>query len=386
MRILSLGLFFLTFFLLYGGMHVYFFRKLTRAFHPEGTRKVLMVSALALLFLTSPIIRVTERVGLEVVAAIFAWTGYLWMGFLFLFFVTSLLLDIGKLLLRTAGRIGNRDLSASLPSARWAFAGPLLIATALSLYAFYEAEHVVVERMAIRSSKISEQVGKVRIAQISDVHVGILIGKRQMQSLLEKIRKESPDILVSTGDLVDGQLDGLEDVAGQFKGLQPRFGKFAITGNHEFYAGIEQAVDFTKSAGFAVLRGEGMTIAGVINIVGVDDDTGRDFDTYRPAREKELLAKLPRRYFTLLLKHKPFIDKEAVEFFDLQLSGHTHRGQIFPFSLITRFFFPLHAGYFRFLNASHLYVSRGTGTWGPPMRLLSPPEVTIIDLLPAQRP
>ncbi|HOG18356.1 MAG TPA: metallophosphoesterase [Syntrophales bacterium] len=386
MRILSFGLFFLTFFLLYGGLHVYFFRKLKRAFHPEGTRKILVVAALVLLFLASPIIRVTERVGLEAVAKFFSWGGYGWMGFLFLFFAASLLLDLWALLLRTAGKIGKRDLSSAVPAPPWAFAGPLLIAGVLSLYSFYEARHVVVERIAIRSSKIAEQVGRVRIAQISDVHIGLLIGKERMQVLIEEIRRESPDILVSTGDLVDGQLDGMEGVAEQFKAFQPRFGKYAITGNHEFYAGIEQAVDFTKSAGFTVLRGDGMTIAGVLNVVGVDDDTGRNFDNYRPANERELLAKLPRRYFTLLLKHKPFIDKEAVEFFDLQLSGHTHRGQIFPFSLVTRFFFPLHAGYFRFLNASHLYVSRGTGTWGPPMRLLSPPEVTIIDLLPAQRP
>ncbi len=386
MRILSLALFFLTFFLLYGGLHVYFFRKLKRAFHPEGTGKVLIVSALVLLFLSSPIIRVTEKVGLEAVAKFFAWVGYDWMGFLFLFFSASLLLDAWALLLWTAGRIWKRNFPALLPPPRWAFAGPLLIGGVLSLYGFYEAGNIVVERITIRSSKISDQVGRVRIAQISDVHIGILIGKERMQSLIEKIRKESPDILVSTGDLVDGQLDGMAGAAEPFKAFQPRFGKFAITGNHEFYAGIGQAVDFTKSAGFSVLRGEGMTIAGVLNVVGVDDDTGRNSDSYRPANEKELLAKLPRRYFTLLLKHKPFIDKEAVEFFDLQLSGHTHKGQIFPFNLITRVFFPLHAGYFRFLNSSHLYVSRGTGTWGPPMRLLSPPEVTIIDLLPAQRP
>lgn len=386
MRILSLGLFFLTFFLLYGGLHVYFFRKLKRAFRPEGSRKVLIVFALVLLFLSAPIIRATEKVGLEVVAKFFAWVGYDWMGFLFLFFVTSLLLDVWTLLLWTAGRIWKGNFPALLPSPRWAFAGPLLAAAALSLYGFYEADHVLMEKVTIRSSKISEQVGRVRVAQISDVHIGILIGKERMQALIEKIRRESPDILVSTGDFVDGQLNGMDGVAESFKAFQPRFGKFAITGNHEFYAGIEQAVDFTKSAGFTVLRGEGMTIAGVVNVVGVDDDTGRSYDSYRPANEKELLAKLPRRYFTLLLKHKPFIDKEAVDFFDLQLSGHTHKGQIFPFSLITRVFFPLHAGYFRFLNSSHLYVSRGTGTWGPPMRLLSPPEVAIIDLLPAQRP
>jgi len=383
MRLLQFGLFFFSFFLLYGGLHVHFYRKLRRAFRPEGRWKILAVLALLLLFLSPPIVRMTERAGLEVVARIFAWTGYSWMGLLFLFFAVSLLWDLSGFLLRGAARALKRNPPDRLFSPLWVFAGPLALAAALSLYGFYEAGHVVSERLVIRSSKIPEQVGKVRIAQISDVHIGILIGERRVKAIVEEIRKAAPDILVSTGDLVDGQLNCVEGSAELFNALQPRFGKYSIMGNHEFYAGLEQAAHFNRCAGFTVLRGEGMTVAGVLNIAGVDDDAGRPYDAYRPVDEKALLSKLPRRYFTVLLKHRPFVDRGAAELFDLQLSGHTHQGQIFPFGLLTRLFFPLHAGYFQFLDGSHLYVSRGTGTWGPPIRLLAPPEVTIIDLLPA---
>ncbi|OPY86369.1 MAG: putative metallophosphoesterase [Syntrophus sp. PtaU1.Bin208] len=135
-----------------------------------------------------------------------------------------------------------------------------------------------------------------------------------------------------------------------------------------------------------MLRGKGVTVAGMINIVGIDDPAGRVAGQYRPVGEGALLGTLPAQFFTLLLKHQPLVDKNALDRFDLQLSGHTHKGQIFPFSLLTRWYFPYHTGYFRLSGLSRLHVSRGTGTWGPPIRFLSPPEVTVIDLIPVQVP
>jgi len=166
--------------------------------------------------------------------------------------------------------------------------------------------------------------------------------------------------------------------------FKPRLGKYAITGNHEFYAGISEAEEFTRKAGFQMLRGEGVTVDGLINIAGIDDPAGRAAGQYRPVDEAELLGALPAHHFTILLKHQPVVDGKALDLFDLQLSGHTHKGQIFPFSLITRLYFPLQTGFFQLSKLSCLRVSRGTGTWGPPIRFLSPPEVAVIDLVPTR--
>ncbi|MGZ6222845.1 MAG: metallophosphoesterase, partial [Syntrophales bacterium] len=186
---------------------------------------------------------------------------------------------------------------------------------------------------------------------------------------------------VSTGDLVDGQIDTLTEQAMLLRDVQPRYGKFAITGNHEFYAGLDQALDFTRAAGFAVLREEAIAVAGVINIAGVDDPTVDALGLPQEISETKLLSGLSHRNFTVLLKHRPVVDKDSVGHFDLQLSGHTHNGQIFPFNLVVRRFYQLITGYFNLPNDAHLYVSRGTGTWGPPIRFLSPPEITVIDLI-----
>jgi predicted MPP superfamily phosphohydrolase len=198
--------------------------------------------------------------------------------------------------------------------------------------------------------------------------------------MLESVKAAKPDIFIVTGDLVDAQINHLTGLAELLRTVNARFGKYAITGNHEYYAGLNKALAFTRSAGFTVLRNEAMK-AGPIMIAGVDDRTGVQLKLARPASEQELLANLPRDMFILFLKHQPRIDQATLGLFDLQLSGHTHKGQIFPFTYVTRMMFPLNAGRYDLGKGSVLHVSRGTGTWGPPIRLLAPPEVTVIELV-----
>ena len=232
----------------------------------------------------------------------------------------------------------------------------------------------------MRTDKIPEEIGTLKVVQISDVHLGLIVQKRRLGKILAEVRKIKPDILVSTGDLVDGQLNHLGGLVNPLKEVSPPLGKFAVMGNHEFYAGIDTSVNFMEKAGFTVLRGNGMTVGGLINIVGVDDITSMAFG-YREIQEKALLSGLPKDKFTLLLKHRPVADRDAVNLFDLQLSGHTHKGQIFPFRYVTKWFFPMYNGYFELSKTSRLYASGGSGTWGPPIRFLTPPEVTLIELV-----
>jgi len=175
-------------------------------------------------------------------------------------------------------------------------------------------------------------------------------------------------------------MDDLEALTDMFRSIPATYGKFAITGNHEFYAGIDRSLAFTRKAGFTILRGEGMTVSNLINIAGVDDPAGKRYGRNVAASEKALLEKMPGEKFTLFLKHQPVISNESLGLFDLQLSGHTHKGQIFPFNLVTKLYYPIHTGLSKVNGNDLLYVSRGSGTWGPPVRFLSPPEVTVIDI------
>ncbi|MFN3480508.1 MAG: metallophosphoesterase [Thermodesulfovibrionales bacterium] len=253
----------------------------------------------------------------------------------------------------------------------------------ITLYGYFEARDVRIERQVVRTPKITE---RIRIVQISDVHIGLIIRGERVKKIVDLVNRERPDIVISTGDLVDGQINSLRGISDLLSEIRPSYGKFAITGNHEFYAGLKQAMEFTERSGFRVLRGDSITVADRINIAGVDDPAGKAYGLYIDVPERDLLSRLPREKFTILLKHRPVIGKGSAGLFDLQLSGHTHKGQFFPLSIITWLYYPVHAGRMNITDNSYLYVSRGTGTWGPPIRFLSPPEITVIDLIPDYSP
>lgn len=376
--------FLIVFFLLYGGLHGYAFWKIRSAFSPGPVVSVLLAMVMVFMVVAPILIRISERQGLDAAARVLSQVGYAWMGVLFLFFFISLTFDVYRLLLFPAGMVLKMDMAPLALSARWAFLLPLILALGVYIHGMFEARNIRVESLTLKTDKLPPEAGRLRLVQISDVHIGLMNGAEFLSRVLRVVREAKPDLLLSTGDLLDGQINSMEEVLPLLQDLRPRLGKYAVTGNHEFYAGIAEASGFTRRAGFEMLRGTGVTVAGLINIVGIDDPAGRAVNRRRPVDEAELLATLPARHFTLLLKHQPLMDRNALDRFDLQLSGHTHKGQIFPFSLITGLYFPFQAGTFQLSGLSRLHVSRGTGTWGPPIRFLSPPEVTVIDLVPMQ--
>jgi uncharacterized protein len=379
-------LFLLTFFLLYGGLHYYLFLKAHAALPFEGMGLALLVLFLLLMVVSPLLVRGLEKYGFHASAQAAALTGYSWMGFAFLCFCCFIALDLYRLVILVGGQIFHHPGSLLLPSPKYSFYIAVLLAFSSAVYGSFEARQIRTERIFLKSPKIPREVGKLKIAQISDVHLGIIVREGHLKRILNVVEKEAPDLLVSTGDLVDGQINDLAELIEPLRALNPPHGKFAITGNHEFYAGLAQALDFTQKAGFSMLRGQGLTVAGALNIAGVDDPAGMGFGLHQGTPEQDLLSQLPRGKFTLLLKHRPEVDERALGLFDLQISGHTHQGQIFPFRLLTRLFFSYTGGSFRLAEHSYLHVSRGSGTWGPPIRLLTPPEVTVYELVHEDSP
>ncbi len=376
-----MSLFLLTFFLLYAVINLYAFLKAKAALlfgHETG----IGVAVFMTIMVFAPfIVHFLERSGLDFYARFMAYIGYLWLGLLFLFFSYSVAIDLYRLLVYLIGLIMQKDLSPLTLSAGYAFFLPLFFSFVTACYGYFEARDIRTERITIKTKKIPSEVGTLKIAQISDVHLGLIVREERLEKILNIVRDAHPDILVSTGDLVDGEVCKLNGLTDLLKEIRPKYGKFAITGNHEFYAGFDQSRCFIEDAGFRFLRGEAVTVAGIVNIAGVDDPVGKLYGLSKDLSEKDLLSGLPGNRFTLFLKHRPVVNKEAVGLFDLQLSGHVHKGQIFPFSIITGLYYPVQEGFANVSNNSFLYVSRGAGTWGPPIRFLSPPEVAIIELV-----
>ncbi len=373
-------LFLLIYFSIYGGIHLYAFLKLKRGF-ALGPPAYLILAIFMILMVVSPIVvRISERYGYEALARGLAYIGFTWMGLIFIFISASFFFDIYRLLHFLARMLTQRPLADFTLSLRNFCTLAILFSCAVVIYGYFEALHIRTEHVTVKTSKIPEKIGRFRVVQISDVHLGLIVGRSRLKRILRQVKDARPDILVSTGDLVDGQMDDLEALTDMFQNIPAKYGKFAITGNHEFYAGLDRALAFTEKAGFTMLRGEGITVSNLLNVAGVDDPARKRYGPDRAASEKALLEKMPREKFTLFLKHQPVINSESLGMFDLQLSGHTHKGQIFPFNLVTKLYYRMHTGLTKINGNALLYVSRGSGTWGPPVRFLSSPEVTVIDI------
>ncbi|MBN2125846.1 MAG: metallophosphoesterase [Deltaproteobacteria bacterium] len=373
-------LFFATFSTLYGGLHLYAFLKVRRGMGLGSTAGLTLAVFMVFMVFCPLIVRTLERWGLETIPRVLAYVGYLWMGLMFLFFCSSLVVDLWNVSFHLLGKVDRGVGDRLVLPARWAFLVPFLLSLIILIYGYFEALAIRTEHMRFETPKISAEMSGIRIAQISDVHLGLVVREGRLRRIMEAVQAEKPDIIVSTGDLVDGQIDHMNRLAELLREVKTRYGKFAVTGNHEFYAGLDRALDFMAKAGFTVLRGQVAQLPGGIRIAGVDDRAGRASGRMAGGDEKELLSGLDREAFTLLLKHRSEVEEDSSGLFDLQLSGHAHGGQIFPFSLIVKRFFPRDAGLFPIPGGGYLYVSRGSGTWGPPIRFLAPPEVTIIEL------
>jgi len=373
-------LFLFIYFSIYGGVHLYAFLKLKRGFALELPAYLILAIFMILMVVSPIVVRISERYGYEALARGLAYIGFTWMGLLFIFISASFFFDIYRLLHFSARMLTQRPLADFTLSLRNFCTLAMLFSFAVVIYGYFEALHIRTEHVTVKTSKIPEKIGRFRVVQISDVHLGLIVGKSRLKRILRQVKDARPDILVSTGDLVDGQMDDLEALTDMFQNIPTKYGKFAITGNHEFYAGLDRALAFTEKAGFTMLRGEGITVSNLLNVAGVDDPARKRYGQDRAASEKALLEKMPREKFTLFLKHQPVINSESLGMFDLQLSGHTHKGQIFPFNLVTKLYYRMHTGLSKVNGNALLYVSRGSGTWGPPFRFLSPPEVTVIDI------
>ena len=309
------------------------------------------------------------------------WAGFLWMGFIFIYVCLALPLDGYHLLMGAGQRLAGTDWTGLMLSRRQSVGLSVVMTCGLMIYGAVEAHRISIESVTIRSSRIPP-AARIRIVQISDVHLGPMIYPGRVAPIIHAIEQARPDVLVCTGDLIDGPMLHPTTIASEFGNISAPLGKFAVTGNHEYYSGIEPASAFIKEAGFTLLGNQSVSVGKFLMVSGVDDPAAGRLEKDKPT-EAQLAASLPGDKFTLLLKHRPVIDPHTKGRFNLQLSGHTHEGQIFPFGLLLKLLYPLGHGLHRISADSSLYTSRGTGTWGPPLRILAPPEITVIDVVSA---
>lgn len=372
---------FATIVLAYAGMQLYAvfaaYRGLALA---ASYLPLLVVWALLMTFFPFLLWRL-ERGGWHRLATAGAWFGYTWMGAVFLFFWIALALEA---LDAVAAATGALDPLVAPGAGSRTFWPAVALTVGVAVYGFCAARAPRIERITLNSTKLPTGRGPLRIALLSDVHLGALVGAGRLRDIVARVAALKPDIVLSAGDLVDGQADHLNRLAPLLAELRPPLGKFAVLGNHECYVGLAHALEFHARAGFTVLRGAAVEVTPGLGIAGVDDPAARRPGAPAATDERAPLAALAGGRFVILLKHQPVVAPASAGRFDLQLSGHLHQGQIFPFGLFVRLLYTARSGLTPLARGGWLYVSRGTGTWGPPLRVLAPPEITLIEIAPAR--
>ena len=303
------------------------------------------------------------------------WLAFMLYGFIF-FFISDILL----LTLRIPGIINVENISGFR---KWSFIITATLSSLLIAGGFINAIIPVIKKYDITINKSAGETKSLRIAAVSDIHLGSIIRKRSIKKLSGILKELKPDIVLLLGDIVDGEIGPVlrGDLLQYFTCPECNNGLFAITGNHEFIGGASRTIPYIESKGIRVLKDEIVTLNGGIQLIGrIDRDSFRFY-----GKERLSLGDLMKNADTskplILLDHQPFHLDESVKYgIDLQLSGHTHNGQMWPLNYVTSRIYELSYGYLR-KGSSNFIVSSGYGLWGPRVRSGSRSEVLLINII-----
>ena len=366
------------------GTHYYLWARLIRdPMWPSPWRQVATIT-LVVLALSIPASMMAWRTLPRNVAIPVSWVGYVWMGSMFLLLVLLWGGELArwswvKYASMTSHNGGRRELLAQILAS-----GVGVFGLALSGWGVWSAiRPVEVKRVSVRLKKLPGSLNGLRLVQLTDMHIGLTIGRDFVEDVVRKVNALEPDIVAITGDLIDGSVEDLGSAVAPLGEIEARLGTFFVTGNHEYYSGADSWLAFLGTLDIRVLRNEHVELSKdgeVIHLAGVDDWTAHQFGNGHGSDMARAMAGRDASKPVILLAHQPIqFDEARAHGVDLQISGHTHGGQIFPFGLLTRLAQPFLSGLHQ-RGDSQIYVSSGTGYWGPPMRIAAPAEITLIEL------
>jgi len=382
--VLQYAVFLAVFSTLVAGLHAYLWARLVRS--PDLGQSYLRYGTRAAigLGLLLPIGLFASRLLPRAAASLLAWVSYLWFGVAVVLFF----LLLGTEILRGAVFAVSLFGAPASPErrvflSRAIAAGVGVLGVVVSGVGFAAAiGPVSVETIPVRLRRFPKALDGFRIVQISDLHIGPTLGKSWLEDVVARVNAQNPDIVAITGDLVDGSVADLAEHVAPLAKLQAKHGVFFVTGNHEYYSGADAWIAHLRSLGITVLRNERVTIGegdAAFDLAGVDDFASRRFPGHGPDLAKALDGRDESRE-VVLLAHQPkqIVDAEKLGV-GLQLSGHTHGGQIYPWGFAVKLDQPHLKGLER-RGDTQIYTNRGTGYWGPPMRVGVPSEISVIEL------
>jgi hypothetical protein len=323
-----------------------------------------------------------ERIWPSVLSDLFVWMGSFWIAAMIYFLIAVVLLDILRLINHFLPFFPS-IITADYSQAKYIISASVIGTVGLLLLGGHV--NTTIPRIRKLDISIAKQAGSlkaVNMVMVSDIHLGTIVGRSRLNYIAEKINSLHPDLVLLPGDIVDEDLAPVirENLGESLRSIKAPLGVYACTGNHEYIGGVTEACAYLAEHNIVVLRDQSIKIGDSFFIVGREDRMAGSMGGHPRKKLSELMAGVDKRYPVILMDHQPFRLNEAeAEGVDLQLSGHTHYGQIWPLNYIVRAIYELAWGYKK-IAKTQFYVSDGVGTWGPPVRLGNRPEIVQIQL------
>jgi len=373
--------FFSVVLLIYSAINYYIYHRAMQALPFESGIKPWFRSVFLVVAASYVLGRILERVYISAFSDIFVWIGSFWLAAMFYFFLAVILIDFVRLANHFGGFL---PASFTTPKAALNVMGIALFTVLFAVLAGYiNAIHPRFKKLEITINKSTRNLKELNIAMASDIHMGTIIGPHRISHLVDSINSLHPDIILLSGDIVDEDLAPVirQNLGDVIKKLKAPLGVYGITGNHEYIGGADTAVQYLEQHGITILRDSVIKVAESFYLAGREDRDMSRFDGRNRISVQKLLEKTDKSLPIILLDHQPFdLQSAQLAGVDLQLSGHTHHGQIWPLNYITKAIYEVSMGYLK-KGETNYYVSSGYGGWGPPVRIGNRPEIVNIRLI-----
>lgn len=374
--------FFLVFFTVFSAVNYYITIRGWQALQGVPVLRIIYLILLLIAAFSFLLARIFSKYLPVPVYDILTWIGSFWFAYILYVLIFIIILD--------GLRLGNYYFNFFPPyvkknymlTKQITFAAVFLLSTIIIIAGYINTRSVKVTNLNIDIPRRMSTLDNLKIAVASDLHLTTMNNEAFLENVVNKINSLEPDIILIPGDIVDETEEyyNKKGIGNAFRSLKAKYGVYASTGNHEYIVGAEESVKYIKSKGINVLRDEYTLIENKFYLVGREDSSKTNFTKVKRKTLKEITSDINPDYPVILLDHTPFnLDEASLNKVDLQVSGHTHHGQMFPLNFITKLIYEVSWGYKK-KNDTHYYVSSGAGTWGPPVRTGSSTEIVLINV------
>jgi len=326
--------------------------------------------------------RILEKYYYSVFSDILVWVGSFWFAAILYFLFLVIFFDVLRTINSTTPLYPAFATFDYERTKQIVFLFSVLLVGGILIYGYHNAKNPVIRKMEFKINKNCGELKELNLVMISDLHLGTIIDNSRLENIISNINSLNPDIILLAGDIVDEDLGPVirNNLGETLKSLKSKYGTFGITGNHEYIGGVEDACTYLNSHNITMLRDTAVKIDNAFYVLGREDKDIKTFSGKKRKSLDEIVKLVDKNCPLILMNHQPTdLDETVKNEIDLQLSGHTHNGQLFPLNFITNLIFELSSGYLK-KEQTYFYVSTGVGTWGPPVRIGNSPEIVNIKL------